>query len=189
MTATLDAHSRLEPSPWLLRFAPLIRVNGTVLDLACGSGRHLRWLHAHGWRVCGVDRDEAAVAPLRACAEIIVADLEHAAWPLAGRQFDGVVVTHYLWRTLLPDIVAALAPGGVLIYETFAQGNESVGKPACADFLLAPGELLRAAQGLRVVAYEDGFLDAPARFVQRVAAVREGAPGGLPARYDLAAGP
>jgi len=157
-----------------------------VLDLACGSGRHLRWLAASGFRLTGVDRDAAAVAPLRALAEIEVADLEGAAWPLPGRRFDAVLVANYLWRPLLPRIVEALAEGGVLIYETFAAGNESVGRPARADFLLQPGELLRATPGLRVVSYEDGFLDAPRRFVQRIAAVASPPAAAEPPRYPLA---
>jgi SAM-dependent methyltransferase len=177
------------PSPWLLRWAHLIAQGGTVLDVACGSGRHVRWLAERGWRVTGVDRDAAALAPLAACAETIVADLENGPWPLEGRRFDAVLVTNYLWRALLPKIVASVAEGGVLIYETFAVGNESVGKPSRADFLLRPGELLEAASGLRVVAYEAGFLDSPARYIQRIVAVRE--PKGLsPAqcRHALEAG-
>ena len=107
-------------------------------------------------------------------------------WPLAGQHFDAVVVTNYLWRPLWPQILESLTPGGVLICETFAQGNETVGRPSRRDFLLAPGELLEVASrgGLRVVAYEDGFLDAPARFVQRMAAVRE-APAQDPVRWPL----
>ena len=142
-----------------------------MLDLACGSGRHLRWLAARGFRLTGVDRDAAAVEPLRALAEIVVADLEGAAWPLPGRRFDAVVVANYLWRPLLPRIVESLADGGLLLYETFGAGNEQFGRPSRPDFLLQPGELLAAARGLRVVAYEDGWLDAPPRCVQRVAAL------------------
>jgi SAM-dependent methyltransferase len=106
-------------------------------------------------------------------ATIVAGDIEAGPWPFAGQAFDAVVVTNYLWRPLLPAITAAVAPGGVLLYETFALGNESVGKPSRPDFLLRPGELLLVARGLRVVAYEDGFLDAPARFVQRICAVRD----------------
>ena len=101
-----------------------------------------------------------------------------------GRQFGAVVVTNYLWRALLPTLVASVAPGGVLLYETFAAGNETVGKPSRPDFLLQPGELLTACVGLRLVAFEDGFLDDPARFVQRVAAVRE--ISGSTVRYRVA---
>jgi len=158
-----------------------------VLDLACGSGRHLRWLAARGWQLTGVDRDAAAAEPLRALAEIVVADLEGAPWPLPGRRFDAVVVTNYLWRPLLPRIVESLADGGLLIYETFAVGNETVGRPSRPDFLLQPGELLRATQGLRVVAYEDGFLAAPPRFVQRIAAAAPLTGAAGPLRYPLAA--
>jgi len=120
--------------------------------------------------------------------EKVVADIEAGPWPFAGRRFDAVVVTNYLWRPLMPVLLDSLAPGGVLLYETFAHGNATVGKPSRPDFLLAPGELLDACAGLRVVAYEDGFLEAPERFVQRIAAVREaGAGSGLPGRYLLQA--
>jgi SAM-dependent methyltransferase len=112
------------------------------------------------------------------------ADIENGPWPLAGRQFAAVVVTNYLWRPLFPRILEAVAPGGVLLHETFAAGNETVGKPSRPDFLLRPGELLQAYPGLRVVAFEDGFLDEPDRFVQRIAAVRE-QPGAGPALYPL----
>jgi SAM-dependent methyltransferase len=173
-------------SPWLLRWAHLIRPHGRVLDLAAGGGRHSRWLAARGFAVTAVDRDAEAMAALGDVAETIVADLEGAPWPLGDRRFDAIVVTHYLWRPLFPAIVAALDAGGVLLYETFAAGNETVGRPARPDFLLGRGELLRVAANLHVVAYEDGFLADPDRFVQRVAAVR---PSGeaIPARHALAA--
>lgn len=179
-------HAGIEPSPWVRRWAALLPAGASVLDVACGSGRHLRWFAQRGCRVTGVDRDAEAVEPLRALGEIVVADIENGPWPLAGRRFDAVVVTNYLWRPLLPAIVDSVAEGGVLIYETFAAGNQTVGKPSRADFLLQPGELLRAAQGLRVVGYEDGFLSGPDRYVQRIAAVREAAatPGVAP-RYPL----
>jgi SAM-dependent methyltransferase len=160
-----------EPSRWLQRWVHLLPPGATVLDLACGSGRHLTWLAAQGFRLTGVDRDEAAVAPLRTVAEIIVADIENGPWPLAGRHFDAVLVTHYLWRPLLPTIVASVAAGGLLIYETFADGQQTVGKPSRPDFLLQPGELLAACAGLRVLAYEDGFLSRPDRYLQRIVAV------------------
>jgi SAM-dependent methyltransferase len=142
-----------------------------VLDLACGSGRHVRWLAAQGFTVTAVDRDAAALATLRTIAQVHEADLEGAPWPLPGRRFDALVVTNYLWRPLWPDLLAALDEGGVLIYETFAHGNQHFGKPSRPDFLLRHGELLEAAKGLRIVAYEDGFLQPPPRCVQRIAAV------------------
>ena len=126
-----------------------------------------------------------------------MADIENGPWPFAGRQFDAVVVTNYLWRPLMPTLLASLAPGGVLIYETFTQGNETVGKPSRPDFLLRPGELLDTCRSLRIVAFEDGFQEGPQgqapRFVQRIAAVREAAlpagrgealPRQCPARLD-----
>ncbi len=168
-------HTGLEPSPWVQRWTPLIAPRGSVLDVACGSGRHLRWLQAQGFAVTGVDRDAAAVAPLHELGRVIVADIEKAPWPLADETFDAVIVTNYLWRPLLATIVAAVAPGGVLIYETFAAGNEAFGKPSNPDFLLLPGELLWACSTLQVVAYEDGLLAGPPRCVQRIAARRQAA--------------
>ena len=184
------------PSAWVQRFAPLLAPGSRVLDVACGSGRHLRWLATQGWPVSGVDRDAAALSALAAelpQAELLLADLEAAAWPLPGRQFGGVVVTNYLHRPLFPALLGALAEGGVLLYETFADGQQTIGRPARAEFLLQAGELWRLCAGLRVVAFEDGFEAAsetsPARFVQRVAAVREagasGSTAALPPRYGL----
>ena len=175
------------PSPWIERWAYLVVPGGSVLDVAAGSGRHARWLAARGHVVTVVDRDAAAMAPLNGIAEVIVADIEAAPWPLAGRHFDGVVVTNYLWRPLLPTLTASLAEGGVLLYETFAAGNETVGRPARPDFLLRAGELLDAGADLRIVAYEDGFLANPDRFVQRLAAVREPA-AAVARRYPLTPG-
>jgi SAM-dependent methyltransferase len=153
--------------------------------VACGSGRHLHWFAQRGCRVTGVDRDAAAIESLQGVGELLVADIENGPWPWPGRQFDAVVVTNYLWRPLLATLVGSVAPGGVLIYETFALGNEMVGKPSNPDFLLRPGELLQAAQGLRVLGYEDGFLATPERFVQRLCAVREAPTSGVAARYPL----
>lgn len=161
-----------EASPWIVRWSHLLAPGAEVLDVACGSGRHMRWFHARGHAVRGVDRSPEAVAAASGSGPVLEADIEASPWPFADRQFGAVVVTNYLWRPRLPDIVAAVAPGGVLLYETFALGNESVGKPSRPDFLLRPGELLAACAGLRIVAYEDGFLSSPARFVQRIAAVR-----------------
>ena len=169
-----QGHSLDRPSEWVARWAPHIMAHGAVLDLACGSGRHSRLLAAQGFRVCAVDRDPQALGLLGGIADVTVrlADLEHDPWPLQGLKFDGVVVTHYLHRPLFPRILDALAPAGVLIYETFAAGNERFGKPSNPDFLLRPGELLEVARGrLRVVAYEDLEVTAPkpAR-IQRICA-------------------
>ncbi len=183
----MSEHAETAPSPWITRHAGLIPPGSEVLDLACGAGRHVRWLAARGHRVLAVDRDTVALAGLRDVAQTLAADLESGPWPLAGRQFGAVVVTHYLWRPLLPHIVAAVAPGGVLLYETFALGQASVGRPRNPDFLLRPGELLDAVRpALRVIAFEDGCYDRGGPvYLQRIAAVREPANATPADRYNL----
>ncbi|MEO8080688.1 MAG: class I SAM-dependent methyltransferase [Caldimonas sp.] len=183
----MPAHGASDASPWIRRWAHLVAPAGSVLDVAAGGGRHARWFAACGHAVTAVDRDGEALAALPAGIEAIVADLERGPWPLTGRRFDAVVVTNYLWRPLFADLVGALAAGGALLYETFAVGNATVGKPSNPAFLLEPGELLGAMASLRIVAYEDGFLDDPERFVQRIAAVREAGAAGPPPRHRLTA--
>ena len=183
-TAATGAHANYPdaPSPWVVRWSHLAAPGASVLDIACGGGRHLAWFAQRGHPVTGVDRDTAAARARLPDAELITADIEAGPWPLAlalaedsaaARQFGLVVVTNYLWRALWPQILGSVAPGGVLIYETFAVGNETVGRPSRPDFLLQSGELLRVCADLDVVAYENGTLTAPARFVQRIAAVRK----------------
>lgn len=155
-------HHDLDPSAWVKRWSSLIRPGGEVLDVACGSGRHARWLAALGFEVLAVDRDVSSFGDVPPGVRLVEADIENGPWPCAERAFDGIVVTNYLHRPLLPTLVASLEPAGVLIYETFARGNERFGKPSNPAFLLAPGELLEAVRGrLRVVAYEDRVVDTP----------------------------
>lgn len=166
-----------DASPWVTRFAPLVPAAGGVLDVACGGGRHTRLFLRHGHPVVAVDRDLSGLADLIGdpALEAVEADLEDGRKPpFAGRGFAGVVVTNYLHRPLLPALVRSVAAGGILLYETFAAGNERHGRPSCPDFLLRPGELLDAVRGeLRVVAYEDGVVDRPrAAAVQRICALR-----------------
>jgi SAM-dependent methyltransferase len=165
------------PSPWVARWSSLIRPGGEVLDLACGAGRHSRFLAAQGFEVLAVDRDTGLFPGPPGGVTLVAADLEGAPWPFPGRRWDAIVVTNYLHRPLLPVLAGSLEPGGVLVYETFARGNERFGKPSNPDFLLAPGELLEAVRGrLRVVAYEDLVVDEPRpAAVQRICARREDA--------------
>lgn len=153
-----------------------------MLDVACGSGRHLRYFAERGHPVVGVDQDVAAARLQVSAATLFQADIENGPWPVmtedGPRPFGAVVVTNYLWRPLLPTLLQSLAPGGLLLYETFAAGNETVGRPARPDFLLQAGELLQVCAGLQVVAYENGFLPDPPRFVQRVAAFAPALPAG-----------
>lgn len=191
MSGTVPGHAVIAaPSPWVARWLPLVRAGGRVLDLACGGGRHALLAARHGHEVLAVDRDTAGLQALSGKTpglQVLQADLEQGAWPLPpGACFDAIIVTNYLHRPLWPHLLAALSEGGVLIYETFAAGNETVGRPANPDFLLQPGELLDvASRGLRTVAYEDGFISSPKpAFVQRLCAVRAAA-GAVAARYPL----
>jgi SAM-dependent methyltransferase len=165
-----------EPSPWVGRFAPLIPAGGEVLDLACGRGRHRRYLAGLGHRVQAVDRDVETLAGLQGVSGVTVlqADLEGGPWPYYHRAFDGIVVTNFLFRPLLPHLIAALTENGVLIYETFMTGNELLGKPSSPAYLLRPGELLEIVhRRLTVVAFEQGEVTAPRpAVIQRLCASR-----------------
>jgi SAM-dependent methyltransferase len=172
---SVRAHGSGAPSSWVERFLPGVRPGGRILDVACGTGRHLRLALERGYRVVGVDRDLSGVGDLRGRSgvELVRADLELGQpLPFAGKAFNGVIVTNYLWRPILPDIVAAVGADGVLIYETFAVGHEQFGRPSSPNFLLRPGELIEAV-GPRLVpiAYEHVTLCHPPRRVQRIAAV------------------
>ncbi|WP_296493599.1 class I SAM-dependent methyltransferase [Rhodoferax sp.] len=185
-----------QPSDWVLRWQHLLPAGGRVLDVACGSGRHMVWLSQKGLVCTGIDRSAEALAAASRYGHAVQADIEGGPWPLIKnglpQTFDVVLVTNYLWRPLFPVLLQSLAPGGILLYETFAQGNETVGKPSRPDFLLQTGELLQLCNGLRIVAFEDGFLPNPERFVQRIAAIKPnpqaadaGPAGRQPARYPL----
>jgi SAM-dependent methyltransferase len=182
MDNNIKRHGTEAPSAWVQRWSHLVKPGGSVLDVACGFGRHSDWFYAQNHPVVAVDKSPDAIESIalripQECCETVVADIEAGPWPFTGWQFDAVIVTNYLWRPLLPTLVSSLTDSGVLIYETFTQGNETVGKPSRPDFLLQTGELLAICAGLRVVAFEDGFQQGPdgssARFVQRIAAVRE----------------
>ena len=168
----------MNPSSWVERFTPLVVDEGLVLDVACGGGRNSRWFRAHGHRVIALDRDLSRVADLAGDpgVELIEFDLEVGMpIPIESASCAAVVVTNYLWRPLFDDLVRVLAPGGVLIYETFAFGNERYGRPTNPDYLLRRGELLEVARqhGLDVVAYEDVVVDEPRpAAVQRITATR-----------------
>jgi len=177
-------------SAWIRRWSHLLTPACSVLDVACGSGRHLHWFAARGHAVTGLDLDVRAAAQSGIAAELICADLEQAPWPLAGsaeiRQFGAVIVTNYLWRPLFTHLLHSLQPGGVLLYETFAEGHAAYGRPTRPDFLLQPGELLRMCAELHVVAYESGLDSAPERVIQRIAAIRPPVPA--PVRLALCDG-
>ena len=176
-----------DASPWVRRFAPTIPKTGVVLDLACGAGRHSALLASLGLTVLAVDRDISALKLLNAAPiQAQEFDLEGSDWPLLGKQFSGIVVTNYLYRPFLDELPKMLCENGVLIYETFADGNAQFGKPSNPNFLLKPGELLALAQrsGLKVIAYEDIYLDQPKpAMVQRICAVKGHLKGCIPLQF------
>ena len=162
-------------SPWVARWAHLVMPSQAILDVACGAGRHTRFFTEKGCIVTALDVSGEALQTVLAhspSASVVQADIENAPWPLEGESFDAVVVTNYLWRPVFPKIRASLKEGGILIYETFAVGNETVGKPSRLDFLLKSKELLSLCEDLHVIAYEEGFLGSPDRFVQRIVAIK-----------------
>jgi SAM-dependent methyltransferase len=168
----------MEPSPWVVRFAPLVPAGGRVLDVAAGSGRHARLFLERGHGVVAIDTDISGITDVlgHPRLETIEADLEDGtAFPLAGRSFAGVVVTNYLHRPIMAALVDAVMTKGVFIYETFAKGNERFGKPRSPDHLLEPGELLEVVRGkLRVLAYEDLIVSEPRpAVIQRICALNE----------------
>ncbi|MGV0963390.1 MAG: class I SAM-dependent methyltransferase [Polynucleobacter sp.] len=176
-----------DASPWVRRFASVIPLEGVVLDLACGAGRHSALLASLGHTVLAVDRDISALGPLEdPPIQFQELDLEGSEWPLLGKQFTGIVVTNYLYRPFLDELPKMLCEDGVLIYETFADGNANFGKPSNPNFLLKPGELLALAgrSGLKVIAYEDIYLDQPKpAMVQRICAVKGHLKGCIPLQF------
>lgn len=168
----------MAPSFWIKRYIDLVRPGGHVLDVAAGGGRHVVLCRLLGLRVTAIDRDVSALATLSADAgvHVVAADLEAAPWPLGPEQFDAVIVVNYLWRPAIPAILAAVAPGGVVLWETFAAGNERFGRPRNPDFLLRPNELLHAtADGFDILAFEQTSEPDPEPAVrQRIAARRRG---------------
>ena len=176
MPPTIDPHASREPSPWVVRHAALLAPQARVLDLAAGRGRHARHLASLGHDVVAVDRDAGALAALAGVARVTtrVLDLEDGRWPLAGERFDGIVVANYLHRPAFDPMLDALSEDGVLIYETFAAGNEAYGRPSNPAFLLASGELIERVRGrLAVVSYEEGRVEhhGQVAVIQRIAAV------------------
>jgi SAM-dependent methyltransferase len=180
-----SGHDSGGPFPWIVRFAPLVPQGAAVLDLACGAGRHARLFLERGHPVTALDVDVRGLDDLRQHPQlaIVQADLEDGSpWPLPGLRFGAVVVTNYLWRPLFEPILDAIEDGGLLLYETFARGNEAYGRPTDPDFLLQPGELIEVVRGrLQVVAYEHGYVESPRPGVkQRLCAARTDRP--LPLR-------
>jgi SAM-dependent methyltransferase len=162
-------------STWVARWQHLIKPSQSILDVACGQGRHTEFLSKKGCAVTALDISKEAlqtVAIHSPSARTVEADIENAPWPLSGESFDAVVVTNYLWRPLFPQLLASVKAGGILIYETFSAGNEMLGKPSRPEFLLKSKELLSLCADLHVIAYEEGFLDSPDRFVQRIVATK-----------------
>ncbi len=176
----MSEHIGLAPSHWVQDCLYSLRWTGDepsrAIDVACGSGRHARLMHAQGFAVTAVDRDQEALSRINPPIQTLALDLEaQGPWGLAGQHYDLVLVTNYLWRPRFDDLLALVAPGGVLIYETFMMGNEQFGSPKNPDFLLEPHELLERCQpALQVARFEQGQRDVPARaMVQRIMAIHK----------------
>ena len=170
--------AQLNASPWVRRFATQIPKGGLVLDLACGAGRHAIFMADLGYSVLAVDQDIRLIEQnTNSLITSRAMNLELTEWPLDGLEFSGIVVTNYLYRPHWDQLPKMLSKEGVLIYETFAQGNAQFGKPSNPNFLLNPGELLNLAarHGLKVLAYEDLYVDEPKpAMVQRLCALKAG---------------
>ncbi len=177
-----------DASPWVKRFAAAIPKGGLVLDLACGAGRHTVMLADAGYFVLAVDQDISAIQKLQnSSIQVCQLDLEAGVWPLEGQEFAGIVVSNYLYRPFLDKLPNMLQEGGVLIYETFAEGNSRFGKPSNPNFLLKTGELLVLAEhsSLKVIAYEDIYVDLPKpAMIQRICAVKGHLIGDIPLQFQ-----
>lgn len=179
-SGNMAQHALSKPSEWICRWSDLVSTCGTVLDVACGYGRHMKWFQSRGCAVFGVDQSTDAVLSARQWGTVAQADIEHEPWPyvvassdgVKPQQFDAVVVCNYLWRPLLSTLLACVKTDGLILYETFSAGNETVGRPRNPDFLLRPGELLHMCLDFRIIAYEDVYLPTPERYVQRIVAQR-----------------
>ncbi len=182
----MSNHLQSSASPWVRRFAPLAPNASPVLDVAAGGGGHGRLFLDRGHPVTFVDIDTTALQDIAALNGVTVAgiDLEDGrVWPFKPRAFGAVIVSNYLFRPHLPALIGSIAAGGVLIYETFALGNEAFGKPSNPDFLLKPGELLDLVNGeLATISYEHGIEETRGsrRVRQRIAAIRSNTPAPLP---------
>lgn len=176
MTLSISSYNHLslsQPSQWLKKWSHLLKAKDSVLDIACGNGRHMHFLAQLGCEVIGVDKDPAALESASHYGAVLQADLENEAWPSAiDKKFQAVIVFNYLHRPLFPKIQECIAQGGWLIYETFAAGNEEFGRPRRPEFLLQPNELLTQFSQLTPISYEAGYLKQPDRIVQRAVFTR-----------------
>jgi SAM-dependent methyltransferase len=175
-----SVHTKLPVSDWVKKWSHVFAPNSRVLDLACGYGRHAKWLWSLKMDVLALDKDQEALSQIQSMGiSTLCADLENSPWPLTGQKFDGLVVTNYLWRALWPDLLDCVKEGGFVIYETFCEGHQAYGKPTRADFLLKSAELLDVFQSFKVLGFEEGLLSQPSRYVQRIIAQKPALSGTL----------
>jgi tellurite methyltransferase len=137
---------------------------GLALDIAGGVGRHAIWLAQHGWRVKLLDIAEVGIKQAEKnakragtsrsiSAEVCNLNTMH---DLGREQYDLVVVFFFLQRELFPALLAALKPGGTLIYKTYTTEQKTFGTgPSHPMFLLEPNELLDAFSTMRVLHYHE----------------------------------
>jgi len=135
------------------------------LDLACGSGRHARELAQRGLTCVAIDRNAEELDALRCQANtgslmIVRANIETAhGLPFRPESFGAILVFRFLFRPLAQPIVEALAPGGLLLYETFTHDQRKLDSgPKNEHFLLAERELLSLFPTLSPITYEEGLL-------------------------------
>ena len=165
-----------KPNKWVECYSSLIPSGGSVLDLACGSGRHTGMLLNKGYQVTAVDIDTTLIKQnfSNKNLNIVKCDLESLSfWPFEKNSFLGIIVVNYLHRPLFSKIIESLREEGVLVYQTFADGHSRYGKPKNPDYLLKRGELKTVFDSMKIISYQHGYLSYPSQsIIQRICCVK-----------------